>query len=156
MLHKTTSEDESQTHRPNANEFVKMVNIDMDKYTKQTCHNLLHASNVVPWKWYTYTHQCHNLIHASNVVPWKWYTYTHQCHQCYSGLAVTFVTLVTLILFWLIDWLIDNLLHASNVVPWKWYTYTYQCHNLLHASNVVPWKWYTYTYQCPPFSDTKQ
>ena len=101
MLHKTTSEDESQTHRPNANEFVKMVNIDMDKYTKQTCHNLLHASNVVPWKWYTYTHQCHNLIHASNVVSWKWYTYTHQCH---------------------------NLIHASNVVPWKWYTYTHQCH----------------------------
>ena len=26
----------------------------------------------------------------------------------YSGLAVTFVTLVTLILFWLIDWLIEG------------------------------------------------
>ena len=33
---------------------------------------------------------------------------TRYAEGIYSGLAVTFVTLVTLILFWLIDWLIDK------------------------------------------------
>ena len=32
----------------------------------------------------------------------------------YCGLAVTFVTLVTLILFWLIDWLLTSFLQPTN------------------------------------------
>ena len=36
-------------------------------------------------------------------------------YHCISGLAVTFVTLVTLILFWLIDWLIPRLYIPATV-----------------------------------------
>jgi len=53
MLSKTTVEYESQPHRPNSDEFVKMVNVDMYKDTKQTRHNLLHTCYVIARKWHT-------------------------------------------------------------------------------------------------------
>jgi len=48
--------------------------------------------------------------HAANIC------FFSQCRHvpCYSGLAVTFVTLVTLILFSLIDWLIDWLIDVRR------------------------------------------
>jgi len=32
-----------------------MMQIDVNKHTEQTCHNLFDGSNVIPWKWCTYT-----------------------------------------------------------------------------------------------------
>ena len=59
---------DSKSHRSNANEFVKMMNVDMNKHTKQTRHDLLDASNVVAWKWHAYNIQISASIFSHTVV----------------------------------------------------------------------------------------
>lgn len=42
------------TYSSNSNQFVKMMNINVDKDTKQSCHDLLDTGNVVSRKRYSF------------------------------------------------------------------------------------------------------